>query len=196
MRRRTHENVSGTHKGEVILMRMNEIAKKAIFVLQSMYSLGNLNRKLVPLNKEFETDVAFEYFHLPDYYPEIYEDTICKIIELAVLLRREKECLEKYGDKINKKVKYSNVGKNVETNMDIAFDDALSKIIHAKNICLQVKDTEGVIDYTCYSDANCCFTGVLRITVEEKNHLTISTIDIDLEKFCIDALMINARTTL
>lgn len=176
-------------------MQIDEITKKAIQIMQSIYSLGKISKKLIPLNKEFETGSPVEYFHVPDFYPIIYEDTICKVIELSILLRREKEYLESIGEKISKKVKYSNVGKNVVTNVDVAFDDALSKIIHSKQIYLQVKDIEGTIGFSYDTDRNCGFTGILRIVTEGNDKVTIFTIDIDLEKFCTDAMMINAKTT-
>lgn len=177
-------------------MKVDDIVKKALVIMQSIYSLGEINRKTIPLNKEFETNSPFEYFQLPDFYPVIYEDTICKIIELAVLLRREKEKLDRYGEKINTKVKYPNVGKNITTQKHVAFDDALSKIIHSKEIYLQVKDLAGVVGYSYDTDRNCEFTGQLRIVSVEKDGATTSKIDIDLEKFCVNVMMLNAKNSL
>ncbi|MGN0765289.1 MAG: hypothetical protein ACI4MO_02275 [Christensenellales bacterium] len=173
-------------------MEIDDVTKKSLQIMQALYSLGKINKKLIPLNKEFETNNLFEYFHIPDYYPIVYEDTICKIIELAVLLRRDKEKMDNYGEIINQKVKYSNIGKNIETKVDVAFDVALSKIIHSKNLYLLVKDSNGNLGYAYETDRNCEFTGILRIVAEEKDK-TISTIDIDLEKLCVNAMMINAR---
>ncbi|MGN0819082.1 MAG: hypothetical protein ACI4M6_01625 [Christensenellaceae bacterium] len=134
-------------------MEIDDITKKSLQIMQALYSLGKINKKLISLNKEFETNNPFEYFHIPDYYPIVYEDTICKIIELAVLLRREKEKMDNYGEKINQEVKYSNIEKKV----DVAFDVALSKIIHSKDLYLLVKDSNGNLGYAYETDRNCEF---------------------------------------
>lgn len=173
-------------------MVFDEISQKALTILQSIYSLGKINKKFIPLIKELETDSSFEGNLLPDYYPMIYEKTINTIIELSVLLRRGKETLESYGYNINKLVKYSNVGKNEGTKDHLSFAKSLSKIIHSKQLYLQVIDINGDIGYAYNVDRNCEFTGKLSVLTEEKDK-TLSTYEIDLTKFCLNAMMINVK---
>lgn len=177
-----------------MLNNEKEITKKALTILQAIYSMGNINKKVLPLNDEYKTDSPFEYFHMPDIYPIVYEDTICKIIELSILLRREKEFLDDCKENINTKVKFSNIGKYVNTNEDVSFSKSLSKIVHAKSIELQSKDKKDNIGYGYTIDRNCEFTGVLRIGVIEIDK-SYSTIDINIEKFCINAMMLFAKVS-
>ena len=172
-------------------MQLNVISSKALKLLQNIKSLDKINKILLPLNEEFKTDDPYEYFSIKDYYPFVYEDAISVLIELSIMLRREAEQLEKYGESINKRVKYSNVAKYKFSNKDISFSDVLSKIIHSHKISFQMKDKNGDVGYGYEIDRNCSFTGMAVIEGKEKDGSDYQVI-VDVEKLCVNAFMVGA----
>lgn len=124
---------------------MDNISHKALRLLQNLFSLKDINKLILPLNNEYKPEEEYSYFATEDYYPIIYEESVSLVIEIAVLMRREAEQLDKYKESLNAKVKYPNVSKDVESSKDISFVDTLSKIVHSDDILLEVKDKNGNI---------------------------------------------------
>lgn len=172
-------------------MQLNIISSKALKLLQNIKSLEKINKILLPLNEDFKKDEPYEYFKIKDYYPHIYEESICLLIELSIMLRKKSELFEKYGMSIYKKVKYSNTAKYMLSNKDISFLEALSKIIHAYKIVFQMKDKHNSIGYGYEIDRNCSFTGKAIIEGKEKDGSVFQVL-IDVEKICVNAFMLGA----
>ena len=171
---------------------MDNISLKSLRLLQNIYSLKELNKKILPLNQEYDPKDEYGYFATEDYYPIIYEESVSLLVEIAVLMRREAEYLKKLGSNLHTKIKYINVAKDTQTNQDISFVDALSKIVHSEDILLQVKDTAGTIGYGYETDRNCSFTGVALSKGTDKNN-NPQTIIIDITKFCVNVFMYKAE---
>lgn len=171
--------------------KMDKISHKALRLLQNIFSLKEINKIILPLNKERQPEEEYGYFAIEDYYPIIYEESILLIIEIAVLMRREAEQLDKYNESLNAKVKYSNVSKDIQNVKDISFVDTLSKIVHSDDILLEVKDRNGNIGYSYELDRDCYFTGFALCKGTDKNN-TPQTIKIDIKRFCINVFMFNA----
>ena len=170
---------------------MDNISHKALRLLQNLFSLENINKLILPLNNEYKPEEEYSYFATEDYYPIIYEESVSLIIERAVLMRREAEQLDKYKESLNAKVKYSNVGKDIESSKDISFVDTLSKIVHSDDILLEVKNRNGNTGYGYNLDRDCYFTGYALCEGTDKNN-TPQTIKIDIKHFCINVFMFKA----
>ena len=170
---------------------MDNISHKALRLLQNLFSLKDINKLILPLNNEYKPEEEYSYFATEDYYPIIYEESVSLVIEIAVLMRREAEQLDKYKESLNAKVKYPNVSKDVESSKDISFVDTLSKIVHSDDILLEVKDKNGNIGYSYELDRYCFFTGfaLCKGTDKDKNPQTIK---IDIKRFCINVFMFKA----
>ena len=170
---------------------MDSISHKALRLLQNIFSLKEINRLILPLNNEYKPEEEYSYFATEDYYPIIYEESVSLVIEIAVLMRREAEQLDKYKENLNTKVKYSNVSKDIGNGKDISFVDTLSKIVHSDDILLEVKDKNGNIGYRYELDRDCFFTGfaLCKGTDKDKNPQTIK---IDIKRFCINVFMFKA----
>ena len=170
---------------------MDNISHKALRLLQNIFSLKDINKLILPLNNEYKPDEEYSYFSTEDYYSIIYEESVSLIIEIAVLMRREAEQLDKYKENLNAKVKYSNVSKDIENGKDISFLNTLSKIVHSDDILLEVKDGHGNIGYSYELDRDCYFTGFALCKGTDKNN-TPQTIKIDIKRFCINVFMFKA----
>ena len=170
---------------------MDNISHKALRLLQNLFSLKDINKLILPLNNEYKPEEEYSYFATEDYYPIIYEESVSLVIEIAVLMRREAEQLDKYKESLNAKVKYPNVSKDVESSKDISFVDTLSKIVHSDDILLEVKDKNGNIGYSYELDRDCYFTGLALCKGTDKNNAP-QTIKIDLKRFCINVFMFKA----
>lgn len=170
---------------------MDNISHKALRLLQNLFSLRDINKLILPLNNEYKPEEEYGYFATEDYYPIIYEESVSLVIEIAVLMRREAEQLDKYKESLNAKVKYSNVSKDIESCKDISFVDTLSKIVHSDDILLEVTDKNGNIGYSYELDRNCFFTGfaLCKGTDKDKNSQTIK---IDIKRFCINVFIFKA----
>ena len=170
---------------------MDNISYKALRLLQNIVSLKDINKLILPLNNEYKPEEEYSYFATEDYYPIIYEESVSLVIEIAVLMRREAEQLDKYKENLNTKVKYSNVSKDIGNGKDISFVDTLSKIVHSDDILLEVKDKNGNIGYSYELDRDCYFTGLALCKGTDKNNAP-QTIKIDLKRFCINVFMFKA----
>ena len=170
---------------------MDNISHKALRLLQNIVSLKDINKLILPLNNEYKPEEEYSYFATEDYYPIIYEESVSLVIEIAVLMRREAEQLDKYKENLNTKVKYSNVSKDIGNGKDISFVDTLSKIVHSDDILLEVKDKNGNIGYSYELDRDCYFTGLALCKGTDKNNAP-QTIKIDLKRFCINVFMFKA----
>ena len=170
---------------------MDNISHKALRLLQNLFSLKDINKLILPLNNEYKPEEEYSYFAIEDYYPIIYEESVSLIIEIAVLMRREAEQLDKYKESLNAKVKYSNVSKDVQNGKDISFVDTLSKIVHSDDILLEVKDKNGNTGYSYELDRDCYFTGFALCKGTDKEKMP-QTIKIDIKRFCINVFMFKA----
>ena len=171
---------------------MDNISHKALRLLQNIFSLKDINKLILPLNNEYKPEEEYGYFSTEDYYPIIYEESVSLIIEIAVLMRREAEQLDKYKESLNAKVKYSNISKDIDNDKDISFVDTLSKIVHSDDILIEVKDKNGIIGYSYELDRDCFFTGfaLCKGTDKDKNPQTIK---FDIKRFCINVFMFKAH---
>ena len=170
---------------------MDNISHKALRLLQNLFSLKDINKLILPLNNEYKPEEEYSYFATEDYYPIIYEESVSLVIEIAVLMRREAEQLDKYKESLNAKVKYPNVSKDVESSKDISFVDTLSKKVHSDDILLEVKDKNGNIGYSYELDRDCFFTGFALCKGTDKDKKP-QTIRIDIKRFCINVFMFKA----
>ena len=108
------------------------------------------------------------------------------------MLRRESEKLEKLGVSVNSSVKYVNVAKIKDTKKDVSFEEILSKIIHASRITFVMKEPNGKVGNTFAISRNSYFTNIATIRTTNKLGKDF-LIDIDLKKFCINAMQIGSE---
>lgn len=171
---------------------MNIIAQKTINLMKNLYSLKDINKTLKELSETKEILNPEHNLILPDYYVEIFEESFSLLIELSILLRRECEKLKKLGVSVNSSVKYVNVAKVKDTSKDISFEEILSKIIHASRLTFIMKEPNGRVGNAFAISRNSYFTNAATIRTIDKlgNDFLI---DIDLKKFCINAMQIGSE---
>ena len=170
---------------------MDFISKKALRILQNIYSFDKINKKLLPLDEEYKPEEEYNYFKIKDYFEYVNEENLQKIIELSVFMRRKAEEERKYGKSMNSLVKYSNVGQYIDDASSIDFESALSKIIHAYNIQFEYEDVQGVKSYGYDSDRNSKYTGNVLICGKKRDGSDYHG-KIDIIKFCINVFVYTA----
>jgi len=171
---------------------MDLITEKALRLLQNIFSFEKINKKILPLEREFKPEEEYEYFEITNYFEFVNEENIQKLIELAIFMRRESEKNKSYNVAINSLVKYTTIGNYFnDTTASIDFDDALSKIIHANNIQIEYKNKNGEITYGYIIDKNSKYTGYVLIEDVKKDGNKYKAI-INVIKFCINAFMYTA----
>lgn len=111
------------------------------------------------------------------------------IIDIATPLRQIAENYERYGESINRKIKYTSIGVNKGSKTSCSFVECLSKIIHANSIEYEMenKDSEKSIGYEI--GENGWFTGKLHLKGKDKKGKD-ECIVVDVEKLCFNALII------
>ena len=171
---------------------MDLITEKALRLLQNIFSFEKINKKILPLEREFKPEEEYEYFEITNYFEFVNEENIQKLIELAIFMRRESEKNKSYNVAINNLVKYTTIGNYLnDTRASIDFDDALSKIIHANDILFEYKSKNGVITYGYIVDKNSKYTGCVLIEGVKKDGNKYKAI-INVIKFCINVFMYTA----
>lgn len=171
---------------------MDLITEKALSLLQNIFSFEKINKKILPLEREFKPEEEYEYFEITNYFEFVNEENIQKLIELAIFMRRESEKNKNYNVAINNLVKYTTIGNYLnDTRASIDFDDALSKIIHANDIRFEYKNKNGEITYGHINNKNSKYTGCVLIEGVKKDGNKYEAI-IDVIKFCINVFMYTA----
>lgn len=169
------------------------IVQKTIDLMKNIYSLKEINKVVLSLENEKQIFNSEKNLYIPNFYKDIYEESISLLVELSILLRRECEQLQKAGISVNSSVKYCNIGKFANTNQSISFYDMLSKIVHASRVAFTMKEPNGKIGLGFTISLNSFFTGYATIRVTDKQGFA-SLVEIDLKKFCSNAFQIGAET--
>ena len=170
---------------------MDIITEKALRLLQNIYSFDKINKRILPLDEEYKPDDEYEYFKIKDYFEYVNEESIQKLIELSVFMRRKAEEEKRYSCSINSLVKYSNIGQYLDGNKSIDFEEALSKIIHADNIQFEYGSHCGAKTYGYDSDRNSKYTGNVLISGTQKDGSQYQA-KIDVIKFCVNVFLYTA----
>lgn len=165
--------------------------EKALRLLQNIYSFEKINKRILPLDEEFKPDEEYEYFKIKDYFSYVNEESVQKLIELSVFMRRKAEEERKYDSNINSLVKYSNIGQYLNGDGDIGFESSLSKIIHAEDIQFEYEDAQKIKSYGYEGDRNCKFTGFALVTGKKKDGSYYQA-KIDVIKFCVNVFAYTA----